>query len=1254
MDVALNGAPAAKAISDKRRQSTDDEPPVLSRCEDPVIFAGERERQAESCSSPPALSRETYVTRHKRRSPIVYRFCLQRNDRASRERRKGASAGFGKVALRLLKRKKQKERRQLRRERIALLGPVISTEGRTTRSRSAASTASTPNSVTSVEAAPGSGRTLRPRKSDVHTPAPPAETPKAAVEPAKPPKSSPVLAPKEVPHAPKEVPAKDKVTPEEVDLVDGIEILGFSSLDDLQKYTEAEEALKGPARVPDEDVDVEYYSDLEEEPADATSSAMVANTLNSLSVSRSSSTMSLFDSSDGEANGEADDASCSSSKQSARRKSHDEPEMPKVGQVVDVGCGRPLRPESARNVHCLLDQSGTISRKMAEFSAAVVSQRGKPEPRTRMVMPVVCPKMLGIMKYKWAIGDRGEQVTLSTAKARSFVPPKPGTSAAGASRAPLPKKAALDSSASQGAESLKRKADGPNKGGRPRKRRRRSREPTDTKVDADDRDDSDIEIIEVKKVDDGKKDEVKKKEEVQKKAEVKKDEVKKKVEITIDDDAPEATGSATEAKVVMKQETPPPEVEDIVREMVDFVLVREQEKPIPFDPDQCEGLSSLDEEKSPPPAKAPAQKKMRSGLLCELRRLDVTVFDMDEEADDEPPPLESVAAEGDCKKDICRLGCVCESLAGRRATMPLHCGRVDCMFECSCTSISYERKPGGRHLLDVSDATLAWIQDESERNLAKVERQFKQTVVRAKDDLIVMGSKRSRREIKMPKRFQENFITNKDAYLLNEIDKVRKKPVPPVTPPLTPTNKSLSPTKLISPPKAQPAKPVPPARPKFDEVLSRYSRDGPRRMAFSESSEYETDSEDECPSSPRVRPCSVLLYRIGEEPPKPRNVALKSTSKVRHLHNIMQSSARTSGTFTDHHRVAKKNENKFTSLWNQHSADQEVVCHIVKEHSISPEEWEKSGELAASSDSTNRLKKNAHSVQLIPWSYLRDKFVTGEYQIWYKRQQGNNKQKLYLTDGPTKPNKVCVNLRELEDPSAENLPPMIAKLLANENHEDDKDARCFLKSMGDFWMIAGYMQRTAAGSSTKMPENSELMSQIARSVADDAAVDVGDPRPPKAKKKAPPMKAQARWWLLHLTKTFDLLVFRDLGVSVRYAQIKKTASLANMDETGTFIRMCLQKKTNSKFGVYGVPGMEDCVLIGPYGLDQQPGFLAYSLMSTQASSKQYVRVPIYCANKDSEYELESRKAATPDWLLRVPHRVIGTWLYDFKSLDVPR
>lgn len=146
-------------------------------------------------------------------------------------------------------------------------------------------------------------------------------------------------------------------------------------------------------------------------------------------------------------------------------------------------------------------------------------------------------------------------------------------------------------------------------------------------------------------------------------------------------------------------------------------------------------------------------KRNRSTL--ELRRLNVQVIEVDVKDDEAIPD--------NCDKQYCKLGCICNSLRGSRSGVPEHCGRESCMFKCNC---SFDTLPKGHHSITLpagtdilSASTMVRLQDEAKKNLAKVEREFTQTVIKANNQTIMVGGgtrDRTRRIPKVPKKYS-NF-----------------------------------------------------------------------------------------------------------------------------------------------------------------------------------------------------------------------------------------------------------------------------------------------------------------------------------------------------------------------------------------------------------------------------------------------------------------------------------------------------------------
>ena len=129
-----------------------------------------------------------------------------------------------------------------------------------------------------------------------------------------------------------------------------------------------------------------------------------------------------------------------------------------------------------------------------------------------------------------------------------------------------------------------------------------------------------------------------------------------------------------------------------------------------------------------------------------LKTLGVNIIEFDEHDD-----------QGECMKDYCKLGCICDSLRTKQIP-PMHCGKVDCMFSCCCSkeSLKYSSSCGSRRV-NISAAVGARIMEDTQRGMAAEEKKFSNTVVvTADNDTVMLGGRSTRRERKVPERYKNS------------------------------------------------------------------------------------------------------------------------------------------------------------------------------------------------------------------------------------------------------------------------------------------------------------------------------------------------------------------------------------------------------------------------------------------------------------------------------------------------------------------
>ncbi|XP_044729313.1 uncharacterized protein LOC123292665 [Chrysoperla carnea] len=146
----------------------------------------------------------------------------------------------------------------------------------------------------------------------------------------------------------------------------------------------------------------------------------------------------------------------------------------------------------------------------------------------------------------------------------------------------------------------------------------------------------------------------------------------------------------------------------------------------------------------------------------ELKRLSVQVIEVDMQPEKKAKRIKNE----NCMKAECRMGCVCYDSG---VEWPQHCGREDCMLQCQCRSIKISDKQRGHQYITLPEGsnilsakTMGHIRDQAHKNLAKEERKFTQTVIKANDQTIVVGDgcrERRKRVKKIPQKYTE-YVKN--------------------------------------------------------------------------------------------------------------------------------------------------------------------------------------------------------------------------------------------------------------------------------------------------------------------------------------------------------------------------------------------------------------------------------------------------------------------------------------------------------------
>ncbi|XP_064122138.1 uncharacterized protein LOC135226467 isoform X2 [Macrobrachium nipponense] len=149
-------------------------------------------------------------------------------------------------------------------------------------------------------------------------------------------------------------------------------------------------------------------------------------------------------------------------------------------------------------------------------------------------------------------------------------------------------------------------------------------------------------------------------------------------------------------------------------------------------------------------------------LSREMKRLSMNFVNYVGETIEQPEPVK-IDPNATCKNDFCKLGCVCETLLCTRKD-PEHCGRIECMFECTCRDESWKHPVSGSGRT-MNAVSIFNVDREQMEGLAVREKDFRRTVIQTGSEVILVGAERKKRERRLPDRFKDSAMWSGSDYV---------------------------------------------------------------------------------------------------------------------------------------------------------------------------------------------------------------------------------------------------------------------------------------------------------------------------------------------------------------------------------------------------------------------------------------------------------------------------------------------------------
>ena len=586
---------------------------------------------------------------------------------------------------------------------------------------------------------------------------------------------------------------------------------------------------------------------------------------------------------------------------------------------------------------------------------------------------------------------------------------------------------------------------------------------------------------------------------------------------------------------------------------------------------------------------------------------------------------------GDCMKDYCKLGCICDSLRTKQIA-PAHCGKVDCMFSCCCSKEALKYSSCGSRRVNISAAVGARIMEDTQRGMAAEERKFSNTVVVTADkNTVMLGGRGSRRERKVPQRYKNENTLMLDFAGKDYVQKEESSESEEESEEESPDDQyeklhrsaDLIPCTVIVPlvnlPKscavwclyhAQYSCPCSKYKNPLDfapdiETGARgfYGKHIQTEAEEKESKRKLKVSDEKQRMSGKKKKSGGEVPLLGIEDIDPDFQAESSVpSSVRHplstqaADRLKAQSARTKP-------LTKKQTIKApVSLvpTRRKPARNPKIPDLV--NLVGEDDGEVELEV---SDELNFDLSQAGSCQYVRWDILKEKYQSGFIDLYFWVRPGRGRNLLFLTKSGERPYiATAVNLRNLQG-STGNLPSLVTDVVAS-IRERDKARYCVLQYNGTVWTVRSLkaikgQKDLGLTTETEKDVKPETEKIAAVPPGKDGAIKINLSEPvqklpigqslitvvegPNQKAimqvKLPPTLTNQYWSLISVGEGQSSIQCPDSSLGLKCAILQQAATLSTATATTVRIPIPVSDQDPS-FGVYAVPGLKTHVFVGPF------------------------------------------------------------------------